>query len=172
MRKIILDTETTGLIPEKNKIIEIAMIELKENNELSGRFFHSYLNPKAPIPWMASKVHKISWHTVKNAPTFDDIRKDLEEFIANKEIISFYLPFNMKILNYNLGYELPNATLDLLKLSKEKFSLQLCSLPRLVKKLKIKPIQLFNNPLWQDCQTAYEIYQRAMKGFDRTNSQV
>ena len=44
MRKIILDTETTGLSPSSDRIIEIACVELV--NEIpSGKVFHKYYNP-------------------------------------------------------------------------------------------------------------------------------
>ena len=43
MRKLILDTETTGLDPEKDRIIELACIELIDDIP-SGVKFHQYYN--------------------------------------------------------------------------------------------------------------------------------
>ena len=39
MRKVIFDTETNELSPQKGSIIEIAMLELNEHNQLTGNFF-------------------------------------------------------------------------------------------------------------------------------------
>ena len=44
-RKLILDTETTGLDFEEDKIIEIGIVELKDN-VLTQNYFHEYINQK------------------------------------------------------------------------------------------------------------------------------
>ena len=44
-RKLILDTETTGLDFEKDRIIEIGIVELKDN-VLTQNYFHEYINLK------------------------------------------------------------------------------------------------------------------------------
>ena len=47
-RKLILDTETTGLNFESDKIIEIGIVELKDN-VLTQNYFHEYINPETDI---------------------------------------------------------------------------------------------------------------------------
>ena len=44
MRKLILDTETTGLDYNKDRIIECACLELIDNQHTEKRF-HNYYNP-------------------------------------------------------------------------------------------------------------------------------
>ena len=45
MREVVLDTETTGLNPDKgDRIVEIGAIELI-NHIPTGKVFHSYVNP-------------------------------------------------------------------------------------------------------------------------------
>ena len=48
MTEIILDTETTGLSPSTDKIIEIACIEL-DNHNSTGKKFHTFINPEMNI---------------------------------------------------------------------------------------------------------------------------
>ena len=45
MRQIILDTETSGLDFEKDRIIEVGCIELI-NGVFTGRKFHKYYKPE------------------------------------------------------------------------------------------------------------------------------
>ena len=44
MRKLVLDTETTGLDPEKDRIIELACVEIV-NDSPTGDKYHRYYNP-------------------------------------------------------------------------------------------------------------------------------
>ena len=53
MRRIVLDTETTGLEPsEGHRVIEIACVELFDRRA-TGRNFHRYLNPDREIDKVA-----------------------------------------------------------------------------------------------------------------------
>jgi len=62
-RPIYYDTETTGIRPDKDRIIEIAAFDPKEN-----KTFHSLIHPGCPIPKEASAIHHIYDETVKDAP--------------------------------------------------------------------------------------------------------
>ena len=57
-RKIVLDTETTGLKPEDgHRILEIGAVEIIDNKK-TGREFHSLINPDRYIPEEVVKIHK------------------------------------------------------------------------------------------------------------------
>lgn len=59
-RQILLDTETTGLIPKDgHRIIEIGCVELI-NRRLTGNNLHFYLNPDREIDLGALKVHGLT----------------------------------------------------------------------------------------------------------------
>jgi DNA polymerase-3 subunit epsilon len=56
VRRIVLDTETTGLEPgEGHRIIEVACLELS-GRRATGRHFHRYVNPERAIDRAASEV--------------------------------------------------------------------------------------------------------------------
>ena len=60
MRRIVLDTETTGLEPsEGHRVIEIACVELFDRRP-TGRNFHRYLNPERDIDIGATQVHGLT----------------------------------------------------------------------------------------------------------------
>jgi DNA polymerase-3 subunit epsilon len=61
MRKIVLDTETTGLDPKQgHRVIELAAIEL-EGRKISLRRFHRYLNPERDIDAGAVAIHGLTY---------------------------------------------------------------------------------------------------------------
>ena len=58
-RKLILDTETTGLNFDNDRVIEIGIVELIDD-VLTQNYFHEYINPEKKINLSAQKVHGIS----------------------------------------------------------------------------------------------------------------
>jgi DNA polymerase-3 subunit epsilon len=123
MRKIVLDTETTGLDPKQgHRIIELAAIEL-DGRKVSLRRFHRYLNPEREIEAGAVAVHGLTYESLQNEPKFADIVAGFLEFIAGAELIIHNAPFDIGFLNHELQLlglpPLENTVLDTLKLARE-----------------------------------------------------
>src|SRR3989338_9759524 len=122
MRKIVLDTETTGLDPRQgHRIIELAAIEL-DGRKVSLRRFHRYLNPEREIDAGAVAVHGLTYERLQNEAKFADIAASFLEFIEGAELIIHNAPFDMGFLNHELELlelpPLPNAATDTLKLAR------------------------------------------------------
>jgi DNA polymerase-3 subunit epsilon len=123
MRKIVLDTETTGLDPKQgHRIIELAAIEL-EGRRVSLRRFHRYLNPEREIEAGAVAVHGLTYERLQNEAKFADIAPGFLEFIEGAELIIHNAPFDIGFLNHELGLlglpALQNAVVDTLKVARE-----------------------------------------------------
>lgn len=158
MRKVIFDTETNELNPQKGSITEIAMLELNEHNQLTGNFFHSYVNPQQPISRIASQITGINFYKIKDAPTINQLKSDILQFMQGKELISHYLDFNLRMLEHKLQVKLNNPAVDTFKLCRQHFPNTNVSLLSLRKKLKLKKCNLFNSSLMIDCYYIYQIY--------------
>lgn len=123
MRKIVLDTETTGLNPQQgHRVIELAAIEL-DGRKVSLRRFHRYLNPEREIDAGAAAVHGLTYERLQNEAKFADIVTSFLEFIDGAELIIHNAPFDMGFLNHELSLlglpALQNEVLDTLKLARE-----------------------------------------------------
>lgn len=102
MRQIILDTETTGLrIEDGHRLIEVGCLEMIDR-KLTGKFYHSYVNPQREVEAGAMAVHGITNDFLKDKPTFNSIVNDLMEFISNAELIIHNAPFDLSFLNNEL----------------------------------------------------------------------
>ena len=102
MRQIILDTETTGLEPEKgHRIIEIGCIEMV-NRRLTGEYFHVYLNPERLIDPDAINVHGLTDEFVRDKPLFKEVKEKLLNFLQGAELIIHNAPFDIGFINYEL----------------------------------------------------------------------
>lgn len=128
-RKIVLDTETTGLKPEDgHRIVEIGAVELIDNKR-TGRTYHAYINPQRSMPEEAFNVHKLSDEFLADKPVFRDVVGDFLKFIKDSELLIHNADFDIKFLNHELNMadrgklwdHISNATCTL-KLSKRLFS--------------------------------------------------
>ncbi|KRX07385.1 Ribonuclease H-like domain [Pseudocohnilembus persalinus] len=99
-RLLFFDTETTGLSPFYERIIEIGMVEVI-NGKFTGKKFHRFLNPQKKIQEAASKVHGIKNEDLENEKTFAELIPELEEFIGDKfdKIIAHNANFDLGFLN-------------------------------------------------------------------------
>ena len=99
MRQIILDTETTGLDPNKgHRIIEIGCVELI-NRQFTDKHFHTYIHPQRDIDPGAQQVHGITLDFLKDKPTFKIVFQSLLDFIDNAELIIHNAPFDVGFIN-------------------------------------------------------------------------
>jgi DNA polymerase-3 subunit epsilon len=102
MRRIILDTETTGLEPaEGHRIIEVACLELS-GRRATGRHFHRFVNPERNIDFGATQVHGLTAEDLADKPRFADIADEFLEFVEGCELLIHNAPFDVAFLNAEL----------------------------------------------------------------------
>ena len=139
-RKLILDTETTGLNFSNDKIIEIGIVELIDN-VLTQNYFHEYINPEMDISLSAQKVHGISNEFLIGKPTFNNIAKNFLDFIQDDEIIIHNADFDTTFINkelQNCGFNnIKNSVIDTITIAKKEFPGQTVNLDSLCKKLNV-----------------------------------
>jgi DNA polymerase III subunit epsilon len=103
MRRIVLDTETTGLAPEDgHRIIEVACLELS-GRRATGRHFHRYVNPERAIDLGATQVHGLTLEDLADKPRFADIADELLEFLDGGELLIHNAPFDVAFLDAELA---------------------------------------------------------------------
>ena len=114
MREVVLDTETTGLNPDKgDRIVEIGAIELV-NHIPTGNTFHCYLNPllEGEMPIESFKVHGLSVDFLSDKPLFSEIIENLITFVGDSKLIIHNAKFDIGFLNYEIQ-RLENSNFDI-----------------------------------------------------------
>lgn len=102
MREIVLDTETTGLSASAgDRLVEIGCVELI-NRFVTGRTFHTYLNPQREIQKGAFDVHGLSTEFLADKPKFEDISGAFLAFIASDPLVIHNADFDMGFINAEL----------------------------------------------------------------------
>lgn len=81
-RFVFYDTETTGLRPDKDRIIELAAFDPVKNIT-----FCQFINPGIPIPEESTKISNITDEMVKDAPPFSVIGQNFIDFLDEDVIL-------------------------------------------------------------------------------------
>ena len=115
------DTETTGLKPEEEKIIEIRAISF---DKLGIRARYNVLiNPQRKILPEITRVNGIDDSMVSNKPIFSECANIFLDFINDSVLIAHNATFDLSFINKELNLlnikPLKNKTADTLKLAKE-----------------------------------------------------
>ena len=103
-RKVVLDTETTGLnVEDGDRVIEIGAVELLHGVR-SGRQFHRLVNPvDRAVSKDSEEIHGISTKMLRDKPRFEEIVESLMAFIANSNLIMHNANFDVGFLNNELS---------------------------------------------------------------------
>lgn len=121
VRFVIIDVETTGLDPIKDRICEIAFIETKASKEINR--FSTLINPHMPIPENVRSIHGISDEDVISAPSFSDIANMIVEVFYDSVIVGHNIKFDFSFINSELeriGLKMPEVMMiDTLVLSRK-----------------------------------------------------
>lgn len=175
MRQVILDTETTGLEPERgHRIIEIGCIELV-NRRITGRRFHRYLNPERDIDEGAQAVHGLSREQLEVEPRFAEIASELLAFLEGAELVIHNAAFDVGFLEAELRRLSTGPTtiherctvLDTLQLARQLHPGQRNSLDALCKRYTVDNSQRELHGALLDAQILAEVY-LAMTGGQAT----
>lgn len=126
VRKVILDTETTGLdFRTGDRVIEIGCVEL-HGRQLTGQRFHAYINPEREIDPGAIAIHGLTNEFIADKPKFAEIAAEFMEFIRGAELIIHNAAFDVGFLDNELALvqqesidQLCSNVIDTLRMARE-----------------------------------------------------
>jgi DNA polymerase-3 subunit epsilon len=162
MIEVILDTETTGLSVDKDRIVEIACIELS-NHIPTKNIFHTFINPETKVSADAFSVHGYSDEFLSNKPKFKDIVKNFLDLIKDKKLVIHNADFDLGFLNnelsrLNVKPILKSDVVDTLQIARSKFPGVSNSLDALCKRYKINVDAREKHSALVDCHLLSKVY--------------
>lgn len=96
-RKILSDTETTGLDFKEDRVIEIGAVEII-GNVITGNYFHEFINPgRKKVSEDAFKIHGISDEFLANKPPFADVIARYERFLGTDPVVFHNANFDRRM---------------------------------------------------------------------------
>ena len=119
-----LDTETTGLKPEEERIIEIGAVKFDKNGILDT--FSTLVNPRVLIPNFCQELTGITNKMVYGQKEFHELAGDLLSFLGEDSIIVAHnAQFDLRFVNAELERmnhaPLLNKAIDTLRFSRWAF---------------------------------------------------
>ena len=118
MEWIIVDLETTGLNPKRDKIIEIGAVLLNEKGE--RRTFQTLIDPEIPLTTNISELTGITDEMLIGQPIIDEVIDDFLDFMGDAVPVAHNASFDGAFLEPFVGYP-KEAWLDTITLSKMAF---------------------------------------------------
>lgn len=110
-RIVAIDVETTGLSPNRDRIVEVALVGLDKSANPDWSW-QSLINPGCRIPTQASAIHGITSREISNAPVFADLADEILERLQGKIMMAHNLQFDAGFLRAEVrrsGREMPNS---------------------------------------------------------------
>ena len=99
MRQLIIDTETTGLDFDKDRIIEIGCLELIDG-VFTGNKFHQYYKPdEIEISSESEKIHGLSNKFLSKFGTFGEEIEKFMSFVDESQLIIHNAQFDITMIN-------------------------------------------------------------------------
>ena len=142
---VVFDVETTGLSAERDRLIEIAAIKVKNGAEIDS--FESYINPRRPISELITRLTSITDDDVKDAPFEEEVMTNFYNWLDEDDIlVAHNAKFDLGFLDKSferLGLKNKNnASIDTLFISRaENKEAKRHGLSNLAKLYKVRLVQ-------------------------------
>jgi ATP-dependent DNA helicase DinG len=94
---VFIDTETTGLDPARDRIIDLAAVRVDARLRVTDRF-STLVNPGVPLPLLVERLTGITAPQLTQAPSFAETYAGFLEFLGDALIVGQNIAFDLEFL--------------------------------------------------------------------------
>ncbi len=116
---VVIDTETTGLRPGSDRVIEVACVRVRNGEAIDS--FQTLINPIRRIPPFIAQFTGITQEMVNDAPTAKEVMPEVMRFIGDAIVVGHNVGFDIGFLSYEaqlVGRAFPPDGLDTIPLAR------------------------------------------------------
>ncbi len=100
MRFAVVDLETTGGVPGRDRIIEIGVAVIENNEEV--KHFQTFVDPERDIPQFVQNLTGITEAQVRRAPSFYQVADEVEDLLRDAVFVAHNVTFDYRFLKFEL----------------------------------------------------------------------
>ena len=93
---VAFDLETTGLYPQRDKIIEFGAVRMKDGQEIDR--FEAFVNPGQRLEKRTTDLTGITDEMLKDAPTIDEVLPKFIEFVGDSVLVAHNADFDTSFI--------------------------------------------------------------------------
>ncbi len=112
---VAFDLETTGLDEQNDTIIEFGGIRFRSDGKILDKF-STLVNPQQDISFEITQLTGIDPQKLRQAPTWRQVKRQVETFIGNNDMVGHNVTFDLKFLRTH-GVVPPGKALDTYQLA-------------------------------------------------------
>lgn len=171
----VFDTETTGLLPHKDDVVQLGAVRVLSGQIIPGEQIDALVDPGRPIPPASTKVHGISDAMVAGQPDFITVGRQFHAFARDAVLVAHNAPFDLAFLRRQaekMGVTWDHPVFDTVLLSAVLFGASTThTLDALCKRLDITIPENLRHTALGDARATAEVLVRMLpmleaRGFD------
>ena len=98
---VCVDTETTGLLPYKDRVIEIGLVRVENGKEVDR--FHTLLDPEVSLPSVITDITGLTDTDLIGAPKFADIADELASLLDGALFVAHNADFDLRFIQHEFA---------------------------------------------------------------------
>jgi DNA polymerase-3 subunit epsilon len=151
----VLDLETTGFSPVRDKIIEIGIIKVRGGEAVDS--YERLVFPGIEVDGFIENLTGITNEMLEGCPYIDGVIEEAWSFIGDDPVLGHCTSFDLRFMAANLGRPIDNCYMDTCSLAKSAFP----GLPhyRLSDIKKLLGIHTVSHRALSDCEATMEVYE-------------
>lgn len=106
-RYVVLDVETTGLSPQRDRVLELALVTVDASGRVADEWT-TRVNPQGPVG--ATHIHGITAADVARAPIFSDVLGEVTHRLTGAAVVAHNAAFDLAFLRAEFaraGWKMP-----------------------------------------------------------------
>lgn len=164
----VLDIETTGLSWQKDKIIEIGILKVR-NKEIVERY-SQLINPQQNISPFITQLTGIDNQMIEDMPVLSSVQDDILQFLGYDPIIGHNTAFDLNFIANHFQINLSNEYMDTVQFCRKVYP----QMPhhRLTDMVEFLGLSTNEHRSLADCISTYELYEHLKKEIIRQHISI